>query len=91
MQVPAIIRIATRMFVATLQHQATSDSSVTALQSLSSLLRELPALSLFSDPDDCIVSMQEWLLTVISTGSKCMLLLLSSDVVCQVLSHSLTL
>jgi len=68
--VPAAIRMATRMFLSTLQHQAMGDSSTTALQALSEMLRELSPLSLFADPDDCIVSMQEWLLAIINSGAE---------------------
>eukprot|EP01132_Coremiostelium_polycephalum_P002496 gene2496-3088_t len=66
---PISIRIACRLFITTLQEQVFEQKiSLPTLRSFNSMIRDLPALSMAGEPQDCIDSLTKWLLSAISTN-----------------------
>ncbi len=59
-----------RLFISMLQQQKDTQLSELTLQTLHSMLKELPLLSLQGEPQDCLDSFHDWLLSVVtdSTG-----------------------
>lgn len=59
-----------RLFVTMLREQSDSKISALTLQTLNSMLMEMPMLSLQGEPQDCLDAFQGWLLSVVDKNSK---------------------
>jgi hypothetical protein len=67
--VPTVIRMTVRLFITMLREERGTKNSELTLRTLNTMLKELPLLSLQGEPQDCLDSFHNWLLSVVTDSS----------------------